>query len=168
MREPSIENAGVPNERWGAVIVDTVVAGAVTALVIFKGSFYTDLSGFLDYIVVWLAPWFGVLLADYLLRKGRYDRGALAAERGGVYWRSGGINWSAIVALLLGMGAAMTWIDAAFYVPSYTGPLSNATSGADFSWVVGILVAGLAYWVLSFRSVPAEVAVSTSASTSAS
>ncbi|MDA8070593.1 MAG: cytosine permease [Actinomycetota bacterium] len=152
----TLQALGLPVKRWGAVIIDTVVAGAVTALVIFKGNFYTDLSGFLDYIVVWLAPWFAIIAVDYLLRRGHYDRGALAATRGGVYWRNGGVNWRAIIALALGMVAALMWIDAAFYVPSYTGPLSSATSGADFSWVVGILVGGLAYWLLSFRSVPAE------------
>jgi NCS1 nucleoside transporter family len=155
----TLQALGVPVKRWGAVIIDTIVAGAVTALVIFKGNFYTDLSGFLDYIVVWLAPWFAIVFVDYLLRRGHYDRQALFAERGGTYWRNGGVNWKAIVSLFLGMAAAMMWIDAAFYVPSYTGPLSSATSGADFSWVLGMLVGGIAYWLLSFRSVPAEAAL---------
>ena len=52
----------------------------MTALVIFKGNFYTDLSGFLDYIVVWLGPWFGIFIVDYLLRRGRYDVQSLAAK----------------------------------------------------------------------------------------
>ena len=51
-----------------------MISGAVTALVIFKGNFYTDLSGFLDYIVVWLGPWFGILMVDYLLRRGTTTR----------------------------------------------------------------------------------------------
>ncbi|MCL4421756.1 MAG: cytosine permease [Actinobacteria bacterium] len=155
----TLQALGIPVKRWGAVIIDTVVAGAITALVIFKGNFYTDLSGFLDYIVVWLAPWFAIIFVDYLLRKGRYDRLALLKERGGVYWRDGGVNWKAIFSLFLGMAAAMMWIDAAFYVPSYTGPLSSATSGADFSWVLGMIVGGLAYWILSFKSVPAELSM---------
>lgn len=162
----TLQALGVPVKRWGAVIIDTIVAGAVTALVIFKGNFYTDLSGFLDYIVVWLAPWFAIIVVDYLLRRGRYDRDALAATHGGVYWRNGGVNWRAVVALFLGMAAALMWIDAAFYVPSYTGPLSSATNGADFSWVVGILVGGLVYWLLSMRSVPAEAAASQASSAS--
>ncbi len=155
----TLQALGVPVKRWGAVIIDTIVAGAVTALVIFKGSFYTDLSGFLDYIVVWLAPWFAIVFVDYLLRRGRYDRPSLFAVGGGVYWRNGGVNWRAMFSLLLGMAAALMWIDAAFYVPAYTGPLSSATGGADFSWVLGILIGGISYWLLSFRSVPAEAAL---------
>jgi NCS1 family nucleobase:cation symporter-1 len=152
----TLQALGVPVKRWGAVVIDTVVAGAVTALVIFKGNFYADLSGFLNYIVVWLAPWFGVVAADYLLRRGRYDPRSLVAGRGGVYWRNGGWNWKALVALGAGMFAAMMWINAAFDVPAYTGPLTNATNGADFSWLVGILVGAAVYALLSSRSVAAE------------
>jgi len=155
----TLQALGVPVKRWGAVIIDTIVAGLVTTLVIFKGNFYTDLSGFLDYIVVWLAPWFGIMMVDSWLRRGRYDRNSLIVQHGGVYWRNGGVNWKALIAQAAGMFAAMMWIDAAFYVPAYTGPLSNATHGADFSWVVGILVGGIVYWVLSASSVKKEVAM---------
>lgn len=155
----TLQALGVPVKRWGAVIIDTIVAGLVTVLVIFKGNFYTDLSGFLDYIVVWLSAWFGIMMVDYLLRRGRYDRNSLIVQHGGVYWRNGGVNWRALIAQAAGMFAAVMWIDAAFYVPAYTGPLSNATHGADFSWVVGILVGGIVYWVLSASSVKKEVAM---------
>jgi NCS1 nucleoside transporter family len=154
----TLQALGVPVKRWGAVIIDTVVAGAVTALVIFKGSFYTDLSGFLDYIVVWLAPWFGILVADYVLRRGRYDRDALVSERGGLYWRNNGINWRALLAQALGMVCALLWTDAKYYEPSYVGSISSATNGADFSWVIGIVVGALAYAILSTGSVREELA----------
>jgi NCS1 family nucleobase:cation symporter-1 len=152
----TLQAIGIPLKRWGCVLVDTVVCGGVTALVIFKGNFYADLSGFLDYIVVWISPWFGVLLVDYLLRRGHYDRESLIAHRGGVYWRDGGWNWKALFSLALGMLAAMMWIDAAFYVPAYTSPLSSATYGADFSWLFGLVVGAVSYWILSARSVRRE------------
>jgi nucleobase:cation symporter-1, NCS1 family len=152
----TLQAIGIPLKRWGCVLVDTVVCGAVTALVIFKGNFYTDLSGFLDYIVVWISPWFGIILVDYLLRRGRYDPAALVAHRGGVYWRDGGWNWKALFSLALGMLAAMMWIDAAFYVPAYTSPLSSATNGADFSWLFGLVVGSVSYWILAAGSVRRE------------
>jgi NCS1 family nucleobase:cation symporter-1 len=152
----TLQAIGLPLKRWGCVLVDTIVCGAVTALVIFKGKFYTDLAGFLDYIVVWLGPWFAIMAVDYFLRRGRYDRHGLAAKHGGVYWREGGFNWKALTALFAGMFAAMMWIDAAFYWPSYTSPLSNHTHGADLSWLLGMVVAGIVYYALSFTSVPAE------------
>jgi NCS1 family nucleobase:cation symporter-1 len=153
----TLQALGIPVKRWGAVVIDTVVAGAVTLLVIFKGNFYTDLSGFLDYIVVWLGPWFGILAVDYLLRRGRYDADSLAAAGKGLYWRNGGVNWKALVAQALGMVAAMMWIDAAFYVPAFVGPIAKATGGADFSWALGILVGGGAYLVMSVGSIGREL-----------
>ena len=135
----TLQAIGIPLKRWGCVLVDTVISGAMTALVIFKGNFYTDLSGFLDYIVVWLGPWFGILLADYLIRRGRYDVLSLAEKRGGLYWRNGDFNES----LALGMFGAMMGIHALYYVPSHTGPLSNGIHGADFSCIFGMIVAVL-------------------------
>ncbi len=154
----TLQALGVPFKRWGCVVIDTIISGGMTALVIYKGNFYTDLSGFLDYIVVWLGPWFGILMVDYLLRRGRYDVTSLAAKRGGVYWRDGGINWKAIISLALGMFAAMMWIDAAFYFPAYTSYISTHTHGADLSWLFGLVVGALSYFLLSFKSVPKEAA----------
>ena len=153
----TLQALGVPIKRWGAVILDTVVAGGFTAVVIFRGSLNGYLDAFLVYIVVWLAPWFGILVTDWLLRRGRYDRLGLAAERGGVYWRNGGVNWRAVTALVIGGVASFLWINAEFDKPlDYLSPLSSSTNGSDFSWLIGIVVGALAYWALSFRSVPAE------------
>lgn len=154
----TLQALGLPVRRWGAVLIDTVVAGALTFVVVFKGSFYNNLSGFLSYIVVWLAPWFAIVITDWLLRRGRYDRRSLAADRGGVYWRNGGVNWRALVAQAAGMVAATMWVNARYYVPSYMSPISSATNGTDFGWVIGIIVGGAVYWLLSRRSVAAELA----------
>jgi NCS1 nucleoside transporter family len=152
----TLQAIGIPVKRWGCVLIDTIISGGITALVIFKGNFFTDLSGFLDYIVVWLGAWFGILLVDYLLRRGKYDIKSLAAKHGGLYWRNGGFNWKALIALAAGMFGAMMWIDAAFYVPAYTGPLSNGTNGADFSWAFGMIISAVVYLVLSVRSIRKE------------
>jgi NCS1 family nucleobase:cation symporter-1 len=152
----TLQAIGVPLKRWGCVLVDTVICGGVTALVIYKGNFYTDLTGFLLYIVVWLGPWFGIFMVDYFLRGGRYDVRSLAAKSGGVYWRDGGLNWRALLSLALGMFAAMMWINAQFYFPSFISYLSTKTFGADFSWLFGLIVGGGVYYLLSARSVRAE------------
>ena len=59
---------------------------------------------------------------------------------------------SGVTLQALGMFGAMMWIDALYYVPSYTGPLSNGMHGADVSWIFGMIVAGVVYWVLSMSS----------------
>jgi nucleobase:cation symporter-1, NCS1 family len=157
----TLQALGVPIKRWMAVFVDIVVCAVVTGIILFHGNFYKDFAGFLLYIVVWLAPWFGILTVDYLLRRGRYDPPSLAAPRGGLYWRNGGIHWPAVIAQGLGMVAALMWINAAFAVPAYVGPISNhfpGLQGSDFSWAIGIVVGGGVYYFLARRNVRQEVA----------
>src|SRR5580693_468958 len=155
----TLQALGLPVRRWGAVIIDTVVCAVVTGIILFHGNFYADFSGFLLYIVVWLAPWFGILITDYLLRRRDYHSLSLRSARDGIYWRNGGIHWPAVIAQLLGMAAALMWINAAYDWPSYVGPLSNhfpGLQGGDFSWAIGIAVGALVYWVLAGRSVSRE------------
>ena len=160
----TLQALGVPVKRWGAVIIDTVVCGGVTAYIVFgKHSFYSYFTGFLLYIVVWLAPWFGILMTDYLLRGRQYHSLSLRSSRDGLYWRTGGIHWPAIIAQFCGMGAAMLWLNAA-QAPhwlSYTGLLSYhfpGLAGGDFSWAMGIIVGALGYLVLAARGVRREAA----------
>ncbi len=155
----TLQALGIPIKRWGAVIIDTVVCAVVTGIILFHGNFYADFAGFLLYIVVWLSAWFGILMVDYLLRRGRYDPPALAADRGGLYWRNGGIHWPAIIAQVLGMVASLMWINADFAVPSYIGPISNhfpGLQGGDLSWAIGIVVGAGVYYLLARTSVRHE------------
>jgi len=156
----TLQALGVPIRRWLAVFIDIVVCAVVTYIILFHGNFYADFSGFLLYIVVWLSAWFGILMVDYLLRRGRYDPPSLAAERRGLYWRNGGIHWPAIIAQALGMVAALAWINAAFAFPSYVGPISDhvpGLKGSDLSWAIGIIVGGGVYYLLARRRVKREV-----------
>jgi len=157
----TLQALGLPIKRWGAVILDAVVCAVVTGIILFHGNFYADFSGFLLYIVVWLAPWFGILITDHLLRRGHYDSASLQSAGGGLYWRNGGIHWPAVIAQVVGMAAALMWINAAFDVPSYTGPISNhfpGLHGGDFSWALGIVVGAGFYWALAGRQVRQEAA----------
>ena len=157
----TLQALGLPVRRWGAVIIDTVVCAVITGIILFRGNFYKDFAGFLLYIVVWLAPWFGILITDWLLRGRRYDSLSLRSAREGLYWRNGGIHWPAIIAQLVGMVATLMWINADFAVPSYVGPISNhfpGLAGGDFSWALGIAVASLLYWALAARGIRRETA----------
>jgi NCS1 family nucleobase:cation symporter-1 len=160
----TLQALGLPVRRWGAVIIDTVVCAVVTGLILFHGNFSKDFAGFLLYIVVWLAPWFGILITDWVLRGRRYDSLSLRSSRDGLYWRNGGIHWPAVIAQVVGMVAALMWINAATAYPAYTGPISNhfpGLAGGDFSWAIGIVVGSLLYWALAARSVRREAAQTT-------
>jgi NCS1 family nucleobase:cation symporter-1 len=173
----TLQALGLPAKRWVAVIIDTVVCAGVTAYVVFAKNFYSYFSAFLLYIVVWLGPWFGILITDYLLRGRQYDNLSLASAKGGLYWRNGGIHWPAIIAQVLGMVAALMWINVQPYPTNwfaFTGPISKhfpGMAGSDFSWALGIIVGALCYWLLAgplagllgWRTVKAEAAQQVSA-----
>lgn len=155
----TLQALGVPFKRSVAVFFDVFVCAVVTYLILFHGTFAKDFIGFLLYIVVWLSAWFGILMVDYLLRRGRYDPPALAVNRGGLYWRNGGVHWPAIFAQVLGMVAALMWINAGTAVPAYQGPLSKhfpGLQGGDLSWLIGIVVGGGVYYLLARRGVREE------------
>jgi NCS1 family nucleobase:cation symporter-1 len=139
--------------RLTCVGIDTVVCGAFAAYAIFSSRFTTLLADFLLFIIVWLGPWCAIYLVDYWLRRGRYDTGALLDERGGRYFRQGGVYWPAVIAQVVGMVAAALWLNA--YSP-YVSPLSSRVGGSDFSVFMGLIVGGLVYWLLARKKVRAE------------
>ena len=143
-------------KRWQCVLIDTTVAGGLTAVAIFSNSFNTFLTDFLLFMIIWIAPWVAIFLVDWFLRRGRYDSRSLLSGRAGIYWRRGGIHLPGVVAQLIGMLAAASWLDTTVW----KGPLSTATNGADFSVFMGALFGGAVYFVLARRGVAAEAAPS--------
>ena len=151
----TLQSLGIHLKRYHCVMIDTVVSGGFAAYVIFSQHFSQLLSDFLLFVIVWVAPWCAIYLVDYFLRHGRYDTQALQDEKGGIYYRNGGWNWRALVALGIGMVAAAVWLNA--YSP-YVSPLSSRIDGSDFSIFMGIFFGGLSYYLLARKSVQAETA----------
>ena len=143
-------------KRPHCVAIDTVVCGGVAGYAVFSSHFYTLLSDFLLFIILWLGPWCAIYLVDSLLRRNRYDHAALLDERASRYFRNGGVHWPAIIAQLLGMVVAALWLNA--YSP-YVGPLASRNGGplgSDFSVFLGLIVGGVMYWLLAREEVQAE------------
>jgi cytosine/uracil/thiamine/allantoin permease len=66
------------------------------------------------------------------------------------------VHWEAIVAFVVGLVAGWSVEDGV--VPALQGPISTKLlSGADLSWLVGIVVAGGVHLVIGRRVVPAHV-----------
>jgi NCS1 family nucleobase:cation symporter-1 len=144
-------------KRWQCVLLDTTVAAGLTAYTVFSSNFNTFLTDFLLFMLIWIAPWVAIYLADYFMRRGRYDSRSLLDTGPGLYFRNGGVHVAGIVAQLIGMVAAASWLNA---YPAWTAPLSNATGGADFSVFMGALFGAGVYWLLARRSVRQEAEVS--------
>jgi purine-cytosine permease-like protein len=144
-------------KRWQCVLLDTTIAGILTGVTVFSSSFYSFLTDFVLFMLIWIAPWVAIYLIDYFLRRGRYDSGALMQTAKGLYFRNGGVHWPGVIAQLIGMVAAASWLNA---YPAWIAPLSTHTGGADFSVFMGALFGSGIYFLLTRRSVPAEAGVS--------
>ncbi|HET9720271.1 MAG TPA: cytosine permease [Solirubrobacteraceae bacterium] len=142
-------------KRWQCVLLDTVVAGFLTAVTVFSTGFYTFVTDFTLFMLIWIVPWATIFILDYFLRRGRYDSVSLMETARGVYYRNGGIHWPGVIALLIGMVATASWLNA---YPAWTSPLSTHTGGADLSAFMGALFGGVSYYLLARRSVPREAA----------
>ncbi len=117
--------------------VCVTAAGAVTAYLGYR-SFVTNLTNFLDVLLVILIPWSAVNLADYfLVRRGRYDVASFFIADG-VYGR---FAWRGLLAYTVGLAAEWPFVSQ----PDYTGPVVSALGGADISWLVGWFAAAIAY-----------------------
>jgi purine-cytosine permease-like protein len=150
----TLQAIGLRVKRYQAVCIDTVICLIVTFWAVFNSSFTHFLSDFVDLVIVWIAPWVAIYLVDWAMRRFRYVPLELQKTGpGGLYYRSGGIHWPAIVAQGIGMVAAMSALAPSFSVPSWTNPVTVHTGGADFSIFMGMAVGGLVYLVLGARSV---------------
>jgi purine-cytosine permease-like protein len=141
----TLQAMGIKLKRWKGVMVDFAITIAPVVLIIFSETFNRYLTDFVLLQLIWLSPWAGIYLVDFLLRRGIYDPLSLFSGRQGIYWRNGGFHWPAVIAQAAGMLAATLWI----VTPAYTGPLANLTGGSDLSIFAGGLVAAILYLALA-------------------
>jgi NCS1 family nucleobase:cation symporter-1 len=159
----TLQAMGVHVKRYVAVVIDCVIVLAFTIFAVLNTSFSTYLKDFVDVVIVWIAPWFGIYLIDWILRRFKYVPAQLQRTgRDGLYYRNGGFFLPAIVAQLVGMFAACSglWVTPKFYfkMPTWLNEVTAHTHdsfgyGADFSVYLGIGVAAVVYLVLAWSSV---------------
>ncbi|MGW6026359.1 purine-cytosine permease family protein [Streptomyces sp. NPDC055099] len=134
-----------------AYIALIMVAGTVVAL-LGKDSFLTSFKDFLLFLLTFFTPWSAINLVDYyLISKERYDIPALSDPHG----RYGAWRWDALTVYGIGLLAQLPFLVTHFY----TGPLVEPLGGADISWIVGLVVPAVLYWLLARRDtshIPAE------------
>ena len=101
-----------------------LAAGVAVALLGYK-SFVTNLSYFLDVLLVLFIPWSAVNLADYfIIRRARYDVAAFFAP-GGAY---GNVAWRGLLAYAAGLAAGrdfVPWLRGLKAEIDIEGPLSR-------------------------------------------
>ena len=117
-----------------------MAAGVVTACLGYA-SFVTNLTNFLDVLLVLFIPWSAVNLADYfVVRRGTYDVASFFTAHGAY----GRYAWRGLLAYAIGLAAQWPFVSQ----PDYTGPLVKTLGGADISWLIGWFVSAIAYLLL--------------------
>ena len=158
----TLQAMGAKVKRYQAVLIDCAVALVITMYAVFSSSFTTYLTDFVDLVIVWIAPWGAIYLVDWALRRYRYVPAELQrTDKGGLYYRSGGYYWPAMIAQLVGMYAAISALSTTFHLPTWLNPITFYTHdsygyGADFSVFLGVAVAALVYLALAWKGVRAQ------------
>jgi nucleobase:cation symporter-1, NCS1 family len=121
--------------------VGVMAVGVVIGLIGY-GHFVSNLSNFLDVLLVIFIPWSAVNLTDYfLIRRGRYDVASFFVPDS-VY---GKVAWRGLVAYAIGLAAEWPFVSQ----PDYTGPLVKHLGGGDVSYFVGFFVACIVYVIVA-------------------
>lgn len=123
----------------GLIIVG--IASLVVALLI-PDSYLDSFNDFVLLMLYFLIPWTAVNLVDfYLVRRGKYAVAEILKPNG--YYG----HWSrpGVTAYSVGFIVMIPFFSLNFF----TGPIAKLLDGADFSFVVGLLVSGGLYLLLS-------------------
>lgn len=124
----------------GVLAVTAMSLGVSLAL---SGDALSALYASLSLTLYLLVPWTAVNLMDYFfVRKGRYAIKALLTPRS-VY---GAWGWRGIGAYTAGFLASVPFFVLNGY---YQGPAAKALGGVDVSWLPGLLVSAVTYFVLA-------------------
>ncbi|WP_153101740.1 cytosine permease [Paraburkholderia hayleyella] len=110
-----------------------------------RHSFLKEFSAFILFLLAFFTPWSAINLVDfYCFTQSRYDIPALS-DPDGRYGRWNGIG---IGVYLIGVLVQLPFISTSFY----TGPLVDALGGTDISWILGLAVPALLYYVCARAS----------------
>jgi nucleobase:cation symporter-1, NCS1 family len=153
----TLQAMGLRIRRYHAVLLDSAVCLGITFYAVFNSQFSTLLKDFVTIVIVWIAPWCGIFLADWLLRRNRYDPlGLQRTDATSPYWWRDGIGWPALFAQVIGGLAALLGSGATF-LPDWLRALSFHTGGADVSVFLGLGVGAGAYALLAGGAVRRQV-----------
>jgi nucleobase:cation symporter-1, NCS1 family len=140
-------------------VIGLLVIFAIATILALTGykTFLTSFENFINVLLFFFVPWSVINLIDfYIVKKGRYDVKSFFTPQG-LY---GGWRWAAIIPYVIALAAQVPFLDQTLY----TGPMVKVLGGADISWIVGFVVAGVGYLISSrvtsgsTRAVPADTA----------
>ncbi|HIH2751581.1 cytosine permease [Burkholderia aenigmatica] len=138
-----------PTRRARVASIVAISTFVLTCVFAIRGNGIALLQTFLTLMLYFLVPWTAVNLVDYFfVRRGHYAIAHFFTP-GGLYgaWQPRGI-----VAYLVGFAAMVPFfsiVDAEANREIFVGPFARLLGGVDIAWLVGLVVAGAVYWLLS-------------------
>jgi NCS1 family nucleobase:cation symporter-1 len=130
------------------VRVKRPIIAAVVAVLAFAAILWMnagDTSGKFENILLfigyWIAPFCAIVMIDWHYDKDKYTPGFL---RKALIFGNLSNGWPALVAFVVGFAAMVPFMNTSIIV----GPVAKALDGADLSFYVGFVVAGILYYVL--------------------
>jgi NCS1 family nucleobase:cation symporter-1 len=125
----SLISTGVRIPRHVSAIVTSLCGFALA--VAGAGKFAELFSNYLLLLLYWIAPWAGIVLADWRLNGGRRPAPA---------WGAGATIFAIVTPLTIGLFSS---------TEIYTGPVARLLGGADIGCLVGFFIAATAYTVVA-------------------
>ena len=129
---------------------NTRIILSVIVLVLSTGTALWASSSFISYFLNFifallfiLIPWVVINLMDfYYINKKRYDIASIFAEDGGQY---GKYNRKTLITYFIGIAVQIPFLTNSFF----TGAFANIIPDVDISWIVGMLVTAVLYFLLN-------------------
>jgi nucleobase:cation symporter-1, NCS1 family len=130
--------------RARMVYVLAMVAAVTWLALAGRHAFLKEFSAFILFLLAFFTPWSAINLVDfYCVTKERYDVPALYDPNG----RYGRWNVAGVSIYVIGVLVQMPFLSTHFY----TGALVERLGGTDISWIIGLVVPGLLYYVMARR-----------------
>jgi NCS1 family nucleobase:cation symporter-1 len=130
-----------------------VVGASILLALVGRHSFLKAFESFILCLLAVFTPWSAINLIEfYWFTRSHYDVPALSDPEG----RYGRWNWTSIAIYLAGIAVQIPFLSTSFF----TGPLVEPLGGVDITWILGLLVPGLLYYVWgrgSLRRAPAQL-----------
>jgi len=128
-------------QRTAFIVALSAIGGLIAGAA--SNDFLHAYENFIFFIVTFLIPWSAINLVDYYwIRKGRYVPAELFTPDG----RYGRFNAAGLVSYTIGCLCQIPFISQEFY----TGRIASQL-GFDVAWIVGIVVPGSLYFLLTRR-----------------
>jgi nucleobase:cation symporter-1, NCS1 family len=140
----------IPLKRVPAVVLIGVI-GIVLSVAFGGPKFEPTLEKFLYLVAYFITPWLAIVIIDFWgINKGgaEYPNIVEFYKKNGVF---GSVQWPGLLAFLIGIAVSVPFMATVLY----KGPIGKSLNGADISYGVSAIVAGVIYYVWRTRAVRA-------------